>query len=265
MSYFKSLRCYFSTGTSVVTVVATDADDPTYGNSARLVYSILQGQPYFSVEPKTGKCVSMRVCVGYCLNQSFSLWISKLLLLNPCGTSGSRCWWMWNRGWPHISGSWPLVYLCTQVPCVIWAHISAWNWNSSFSHISDSSRLFPLLVFSSVWLEGIQLHSFFLSHAIAFTVRTGSQMVTIKSRKWYHLRLYHFRTCKVVPPTMATFSSKDPRPALFSSASHIKVMPGGLSPTVAVLCSPCWASLRGTLVNQLFLLGYWLGQAEDIC
>ncbi|XP_068998297.1 cadherin-7-like [Embiotoca jacksoni] len=41
-------------GTSVVTVVATDADDPTYGNSARLVYSILQGQPYFSVEPKTG-------------------------------------------------------------------------------------------------------------------------------------------------------------------------------------------------------------------
>ncbi|XP_059200723.1 cadherin-7-like isoform X3 [Centropristis striata] len=41
-------------GTSVVTVVATDADDPTYGNSARLFYSILQGQPYFSVEPKTG-------------------------------------------------------------------------------------------------------------------------------------------------------------------------------------------------------------------
>ncbi|XP_076601796.1 cadherin-7-like [Chaetodon auriga] len=41
-------------GTSVVTVVATDADDPTYGNSARLIYSIVQGQPYFSVEPKTG-------------------------------------------------------------------------------------------------------------------------------------------------------------------------------------------------------------------
>ncbi|KAG2458261.1 CADH7 protein, partial [Polypterus senegalus] len=35
-------------------VTATDADDPTYGNSARVVYSILQGQPYFSVEPKTG-------------------------------------------------------------------------------------------------------------------------------------------------------------------------------------------------------------------
>ncbi|KAA8583500.1 hypothetical protein FQN60_014708 [Etheostoma spectabile] len=41
-------------GTSVMQVTATDADDPTYGNSARLVYSILQGQPYFSVEPQTG-------------------------------------------------------------------------------------------------------------------------------------------------------------------------------------------------------------------
>ncbi|XP_028832015.1 cadherin-7a [Denticeps clupeoides] len=41
-------------GTSVVQVVATDADDPTYGNSARVIYSILEGQPYFSVDPKTG-------------------------------------------------------------------------------------------------------------------------------------------------------------------------------------------------------------------
>ncbi|XP_078256846.1 cadherin-11 [Rhinoraja longicauda] len=41
-------------GTSVIQVTATDADDPSYGNSARLVYSILEGQPYFSVEPQTG-------------------------------------------------------------------------------------------------------------------------------------------------------------------------------------------------------------------
>uniref|UniRef100_A0A8C5GBY6 Cadherin-18-like n=1 Tax=Gouania willdenowi TaxID=441366 RepID=A0A8C5GBY6_GOUWI len=41
-------------GTSVCQVSASDADDPTYGNSAKLVYSILQGQPYFSVDPKTG-------------------------------------------------------------------------------------------------------------------------------------------------------------------------------------------------------------------
>ncbi|KAI5103422.1 cadherin-18, partial [Silurus meridionalis] len=41
-------------GTSVFQVMATDADDPTYGNSARVVYSILHGQPYFSVDPQTG-------------------------------------------------------------------------------------------------------------------------------------------------------------------------------------------------------------------
>ncbi|XP_060796142.1 cadherin-18 isoform X2 [Neoarius graeffei] len=41
-------------GTSVFQVTATDADDPTYGNSARVVYSILHGQPYFSVDPQTG-------------------------------------------------------------------------------------------------------------------------------------------------------------------------------------------------------------------
>ncbi|XP_053427419.1 cadherin-20 isoform X2 [Nycticebus coucang] len=40
-------------GTSVIQVTATDADDPTYGNSARVVYSILQGQPYFSVDSKS--------------------------------------------------------------------------------------------------------------------------------------------------------------------------------------------------------------------
>lgn len=45
----------FSAGTYVTQVTATDADDPTYGNSARVVYSILHGQPYFSVDPKTGE------------------------------------------------------------------------------------------------------------------------------------------------------------------------------------------------------------------
>ncbi|XP_026098131.1 cadherin-18-like [Carassius auratus] len=41
-------------GTSVFQITATDADDPTYGNSAKIVYSILQGQPFFAVDPKTG-------------------------------------------------------------------------------------------------------------------------------------------------------------------------------------------------------------------
>ncbi|CAB1317205.1 unnamed protein product, partial [Coregonus sp. 'balchen'] len=30
-----------------------DADDPTYGNSARLVYTLVQGQQFFSVDPQT--------------------------------------------------------------------------------------------------------------------------------------------------------------------------------------------------------------------
>ncbi|MEE6499853.1 hypothetical protein FKM82_003612 [Ascaphus truei] len=38
-------------GTFVTKLTATDADDPVYGNSAKLVYSILEGQPYFSIEP----------------------------------------------------------------------------------------------------------------------------------------------------------------------------------------------------------------------
>uniref|UniRef100_A0A3B3ZX61 Cadherin domain-containing protein n=1 Tax=Periophthalmus magnuspinnatus TaxID=409849 RepID=A0A3B3ZX61_9GOBI len=42
-------------GTSVFQVTASDADDPTYGNSAKIVYSLLEGQPHFSVDPKTGR------------------------------------------------------------------------------------------------------------------------------------------------------------------------------------------------------------------
>jgi len=49
------LFCPLSQGAFVMRVTATDADDEAYGNSAKLVYSILQGQPYFSVEPETGK------------------------------------------------------------------------------------------------------------------------------------------------------------------------------------------------------------------
>ncbi|XP_069778600.1 cadherin-7-like isoform X1 [Narcine bancroftii] len=41
-------------GTSVTQVTATDADDPLYGSHARVVYRLLQGQPYFLVEATTG-------------------------------------------------------------------------------------------------------------------------------------------------------------------------------------------------------------------
>lgn len=36
-------------------VLASDADDPTYGSSARLVYSVLDGEHHFTVDPKTGE------------------------------------------------------------------------------------------------------------------------------------------------------------------------------------------------------------------
>lgn len=55
MLSWKLMNGCLPTGTMVVQVAATDADDPTYGNSARVVYSIIHGQPYFSVEPKTGR------------------------------------------------------------------------------------------------------------------------------------------------------------------------------------------------------------------
>ncbi|XP_073487377.1 cadherin-19-like isoform X2 [Aquarana catesbeiana] len=41
-------------GTYVIQVTAVDYDDPATGNNARLVYSILQGQPQFSIEIKSG-------------------------------------------------------------------------------------------------------------------------------------------------------------------------------------------------------------------
>lgn len=36
-------------------VTASDADDPTYGNSARVVYSVLDGEKFFTVDRHTGK------------------------------------------------------------------------------------------------------------------------------------------------------------------------------------------------------------------
>ncbi|XP_053250786.1 cadherin-22 [Podarcis raffonei] len=41
-------------GTSVMQVMASDADDPTYGSSARVVYSVLEGEQHFTVDSRTG-------------------------------------------------------------------------------------------------------------------------------------------------------------------------------------------------------------------
>lgn len=38
----------------MIQVTAHDADDPTYGNSAKLVYTVVEGLPFFSVDPQTG-------------------------------------------------------------------------------------------------------------------------------------------------------------------------------------------------------------------
>lgn len=36
-------------------LLASDADDPSYGSSARVVYSVLEGEHHFTVDSKTGK------------------------------------------------------------------------------------------------------------------------------------------------------------------------------------------------------------------
>lgn len=86
-------------GTSVVQVTATDADDPTYGNSARVVYSILQGQPYFSVEPKTGKHWHVTLLV----KSLFLSWHGINSFLIQCG-------WNW----------WHSIFIVPFSKCVPW-------------------------------------------------------------------------------------------------------------------------------------------------
>nr|XP_045011148.1 cadherin-24 isoform X3 [Jaculus jaculus] len=49
-------------GTSVIQVTAHDADDPSYGNSAKLVYTVLDGLPFFSVDPQTGEDGLLEPC-----------------------------------------------------------------------------------------------------------------------------------------------------------------------------------------------------------
>uniref|UniRef100_A0A8B9KQ30 Cadherin 22 n=1 Tax=Astyanax mexicanus TaxID=7994 RepID=A0A8B9KQ30_ASTMX len=56
-------------GTSVMKVMASDADDPTYGSSARIVYSVLDGEKFFSVDRQTGKTDTL--FFGSCCEQTF--------------------------------------------------------------------------------------------------------------------------------------------------------------------------------------------------
>uniref|UniRef100_A0A8B9IPK8 Cadherin 22 n=1 Tax=Anser cygnoides TaxID=8845 RepID=A0A8B9IPK8_ANSCY len=52
--YIGSVAELSPVGTSVMQVMASDADDPTYGSSARVVYSVLEGEQHFTVDSKTG-------------------------------------------------------------------------------------------------------------------------------------------------------------------------------------------------------------------
>ncbi|XP_073810833.1 cadherin-22 [Danio rerio] len=52
--YIGSVAELSPVGTSVMKVMASDADDPTYGSSARIVYSVLEGERFFTVDRQTG-------------------------------------------------------------------------------------------------------------------------------------------------------------------------------------------------------------------
>ncbi|XP_077053809.1 cadherin 22 [Siphateles boraxobius] len=52
--YIGSVEELSPVGTSVMKVMASDADDPTYGSSARIVYSVLDGERFFTVDRQTG-------------------------------------------------------------------------------------------------------------------------------------------------------------------------------------------------------------------
>uniref|UniRef100_A0A8C8GEY4 Cadherin-22 n=1 Tax=Oncorhynchus tshawytscha TaxID=74940 RepID=A0A8C8GEY4_ONCTS len=52
--YIGSVAELSQMGTSVMKVTAWDADDPTYGSSARVVYSVLDGESFFTVDRQTG-------------------------------------------------------------------------------------------------------------------------------------------------------------------------------------------------------------------
>ncbi|XP_046733657.1 cadherin-7 isoform X2 [Silurus meridionalis] len=77
-------------GTTVVQVTAIDTDDPLIGNNAKLIYSILQGEPYFSVEPKTGIVVTSWPNIDREANENYLVVIQvKDMLGNTGGYSAT--------------------------------------------------------------------------------------------------------------------------------------------------------------------------------
>ncbi len=96
--------CVLFVGTSVVTVTATDADDQTYGNSAKLVYSILQGQPYFSVDSENGE-----PCM-------------QLLMSTDLPHCSVKCRWKINKQNEDLSASGAVMLTSHKSPRSVAAH-----------------------------------------------------------------------------------------------------------------------------------------------
>ncbi|CAN0416271.1 unnamed protein product, partial [Lampetra planeri] len=53
--YYGTVQEMASAGTLVMRVEATDADDASYGNAAKLVYTLQEGAEYFSINASTGE------------------------------------------------------------------------------------------------------------------------------------------------------------------------------------------------------------------
>lgn len=60
-------------------VTASDADDPTYGSSARVVYSVLEGEKFFTVDKNTGKSYKDRIFITTC--SCYLFFLENILVL----------------------------------------------------------------------------------------------------------------------------------------------------------------------------------------
>lgn len=143
--------CSFCLGTFVTKVTATDADDPVYGNSAKLVYSILEGQPYFSIEPHTGRWLwtatpglanhlillqgRLRLGVGknFFMERSVQPWHT---CPEQCGESpsllGFKALWVWHlgpwtrwawQGWGMVGNDLRGFF---QAGVILWFYLQRW-------------------------------------------------------------------------------------------------------------------------------------------
>lgn len=75
-----------------------------FGNNAKLIYSILQGEPYFSVEPKTGTPKDSFICP------------QKTLNVEDIGFREAKCW----QFKATVIGNYLVFRLCPSGPTHFW-------------------------------------------------------------------------------------------------------------------------------------------------